>query len=41
MAMASSGIIGMYIETTSPLPIPNPLSTLANLQTSSCSIWYV
>ena len=39
MAMASSGIIGMYIETTSPLPMPSFFSTLAKRHTSLCSIW--
>ena len=39
MAMASSGIIGMYIDTTSPLPMPSFFSTLANLHTSAWSIW--
>ncbi len=39
MAMANSGIIGMYIETTSPRPMPSFFRQLANLQTSSWSIW--
>ena len=38
MAMANSGTIGMYMATTSPLAMPSFLSTLANLQTSRCSI---
>ena len=38
IAIASSGIIGMYKVTRSPVSTPSPRSTLfANLQTSRCN----
>ncbi len=39
MAMGSSGIMGMYKATMSPLPTPSDFSTLANLHTSACRAW--
>jgi len=40
IAIASSGIIGMYKVTRSPVSTPSFFNTFANRQTSRCRSWY-